>query len=422
MGSGRREPGPLTEPVALYIHFPFCISVCPYCDFVVYAGRAARGPENKVATLVDALVTEIELRGRAARLGSVYIGGGTPSLMTGAQVERLLMAADRHFGIAGDAEITLEVNPGREDRGDIADFEAAGVNRISIGAQSTEPGELKRLGRRHSASDVAATVAAARDAGIVSVSIDLLYDVPGQTIASWRATLDGTLQLDADHISAYALTVDDNEPSDDHLAPSRGATQWRTRARAEQDEDTAAQMYELADDRLSRAGFHWYEISNWSRGGHESRHNNAYWASAPWEAVGPGAHAFDGVSTRRWNAANLELYLSALAEHRLPPGGSDSGSREESAAERAILRLRTVAGLPNDVARQPQFQSAVTWGLANELIENQGKSMRLTRRGRLLSNELFVRLLPDRGFTQTGRSESLHSDPSRHVLEMGREL
>jgi oxygen-independent coproporphyrinogen-3 oxidase len=341
------------------------------------------------------------LRGRAARLGSVYIGGGTPSLMTGDQVGRLLTAADRHFGIASDAEITLEVNPGRDDRGDIGAFEAAGVNRVSIGAQSTQADELMRLGRRHSATDVAATVAAVRDAGVASVSVDLLYDVPGQTIASWRATLDDTLELDPDHISAYALTVDDNDPSDDHLTPTRGATKWRARARDEQDEETAAQMYELADDRLRRAGFAWYEISNWSRAGHESRHNNVYWASAQWEAVGPGAHAFDGISTRRWNAANLELFLAALAVHRLPPGGSQHGSRQEADAERAILRLRTAAGLPNEIARQPQFESAVSWGLANGLIENHGESIRLTRRGRLLSNELFVRLLPD-GAKATG--------------------
>ena len=392
-------PEPATpDPVALYIHFPLCLSVCPYCDFVVYGGRAARGPDNRVADLVEALVAEIGLRGRAARLGSVYMGGGTPSLMSPDQVARLLRAADDAFGIAAGAEVTLEVNPGPADRGDIAGFAAAGVNRISIGAQSLVPAELRRLGRRHSPGDVAQTVALARAAGVPSVSVDLLYDVPGQTIAAWRDSLDGTLALEPDHVSAYALTLDAHEPSDDHLASSRGATQWRARAGLEQDDDRAAQMYELADDRLARAGLSWYEISNWAAAGHASRHNNVYWNGAAWAAAGPGAHAFDGVSSRRWNAANLNSYIAALAVRHLPPGGQQTSTAAAADAERVILRLRTAAGLPNDVAQSPAFRSAVSWGVANGLLEEYGSpdnagGVRLTRRGRLLSNELFSRLL-----------------------------
>lgn len=389
------QPPAAPAPVALYIHFPFCISVCPYCDFVVYGGRAARGPDNRVAALVDALVTEIELRGRAARLGSVYIGGGTPSLMNGAQVARLLGAVDAHFGIADGAEIALEVNPGPADRGDMGEFATAGVSRVSIGAQSMHAAELHRLGRRHSPDDVATTVAGARRAGIRSVSIDLLYDVPGQTLSSWRASLDVTLAFEPDHVSAYALTLDHDEPADDHLRPTRGATQWRNRARAHQDEDRAARMYELADDLFAQHGLSWYEISNWSRPGHRSRHNNAYWASEPWEAVGPGAHAFDGVSTRRWNQANLERYIAALGARNLPPGNSETSTDAQSDAERAILLLRTVAGLPDAPARSPRFKSAVAWGENNGLLERNEGGVRLTRRGRLLSNELFARFLPD---------------------------
>jgi oxygen-independent coproporphyrinogen-3 oxidase len=335
------------------------------------------------------------LRGRAARLGSIYIGGGTPSLMTGEQVARLLGAADRHFGVATDAEVTIEVNPGPDDRGDIAAFAAAGVNRISIGAQSLDRDELKQLGRRHAADDVAATVVAARDAGMASISMDLLYDVPGQTIASWRATLVDTLALEPDHVSAYALTVDSHEPADDQLAPSRGAIDWRARARRGQDEDRAADMYELADDLLARAGLRWYEISNWSKPGHESRHNNVYWKGHAWEAVGPGAHAFDGTGTRRWNGANLELYVAALNEPRLPPGGSQRSTGAASDAERAILRLRTSGGLPRGVAMAPPFRSVVSWALENGLLEENGAAISLTRRGRLLSNEVFARLLPE---------------------------
>ena len=157
--------GTAVAPVALYVHFPFCLSICPYCDFVVYGGRAARGPDNQVARFVDALVTEIELRGRAAPLGSVYLGGGTPSLLAARDVDRILRAVDAAFGIADGAEITIEVNPGPADRGDLAGFAAAGVNRVSIGVQSADTGELARLGRRHSAADVATTLTQARAAG-----------------------------------------------------------------------------------------------------------------------------------------------------------------------------------------------------------------------------------------------------------------
>jgi len=325
----------------------------------------------------------------------VYIGGGTPSLLTSQQVARLLTAVDRHFGIAPGAEITLEVNPGRDDRGDIAAFADAGVNRISIGAQSLRASELRTLGRRHAAADVAATLGAARNAGVASVSVDLLYDVPGQTLASWRATLDDTLALKPDHISAYALTLDGHEVADDQLPPTRGATQWRARARRQQDEDAAANMYELADDVLTEAGLGWYEISNWSRPGHESRHNSVYWAGDAWEAVGPGAHAYDGRGTRRWNSANLDRYTAALAQRRLPPGGSERSDDDQSTAERAILKLRTAAGLPNAIARRREFRSAVSWAVENALVEQDGDVVRLTRRGRLLSNEVFARLLPE---------------------------
>lgn len=359
--------------------------MCPYCDFVVYGGSSARGPSNRIGAVVDALVTEIEVRGRAAPLRSVYLGGGTPSLMSAEQVSRILAAADSTFGIAPGAEITIEVNPALSDRGDISGFAAAGVNRLSIGAQSLHALELRALGRRHSPADVAATVAAARDAAIDNISVDLLYDVPGQTLASWRDTLHGTLDLRADHVSAYALTLDDHGTFGDRLAPSAGAARWRARARAGQDEDVAAEMYELADDLLGRAGLPWYEISNWALPGAESRHNMTYWHNEPWEAVGPGAHRFDG-ATRTWNSANLGAYVASLAVRELPPGAGEISTPDEA----IVLGLRTSKGVPGRA-----LGSALAWARAEALVEPaQHANVRLTRRGRLLSNELFSRLLP----------------------------
>jgi oxygen-independent coproporphyrinogen-3 oxidase len=408
---GRRAPAlSPSPPRALYIHFPFCLSVCPYCDFVVYGGAAARGARSRVDALVDALETEIGLRAAEARrsfpaapsLGSVYLGGGTPSLLSGGQVERLLGAAADGFGLAADAEVTLETNPGPADRGDLAGFRAAGVNRLSIGAQSMVPAELMRLGRRHSPADVADCVREARRAGFDNVSLDLLYDVPTQTLTSWRRSLTAALRLEPDHLSAYALALDDPDaeglagPTGDHLPLRPGARKWRERARPQQDEDRSAACYELADQLLERAGLAWYELSNWSQPGAESVHNMTYWRRLAHEAVGPGAHAFDGALTRRWNAARLDGYLAALSAVSLPPTGSETVDETTATAELAILSLRTRTGLPASLAGSPALRPSLAWARANGLLEpTEDDGFRLTMTGRLLSNELFAQLLPD---------------------------
>ena len=393
------------RPVALYVHFPFCLSICPYCDFVVYGGRAARGPGSRIDALLEALVVEIGLRGAGGPLASVYLGGGTPSLMSAEQVGRILGAANRQFGIKGDAEITIEVNPGPTERGDLAGFRAAGVNRLSVGAQSLGPAELRRLGRRHTPADIRGTVRVARQAGFDNISLDLLYDVPGQTVASFRDTLVGTLDLEPEHISAYALTLDDpggeglTGPLGDHLPTRPGARRWRHRATQDQDADRAAEMYELADDLLTAAGLAWYELSNWATPGRYSRHNVAYWSGAAWEAVGPGAHAFDGALTRRWNAARLDGYLAALlppngGQPTLPPGSGETSDDATAKAEKAILALRTRTGLQSVATDQSAFVETLAWGAEHRLLESSGSAVRLTRKGRLLSNEIFARLLP----------------------------
>jgi oxygen-independent coproporphyrinogen-3 oxidase len=323
-------PGQPLSPVGLYVHLPFCVARCPYCDFVVYAGAEARGPRARTERLYEAVGRELELRADAldARfggtwppLGSLYFGGGTPSLVPGEWLERLVATVRRRYGLAPDAEVTLEANPGPDERGDLAAFAAAGVNRVSFGAQSMDSGELRRLGRRHSPEDVAAAVTRTRAAGIGSVNLDLLYDVPGQSIAGWEATLRAALELRPDHLSLYALTLDDPDAEGltgevgDHLPTAPGARRWRDNARMDQDDDRAADQYLLAADLLAAAGWRGYEISNWARPGHESRHNLTYWERRPYEAVGPGAHAFDGV-IRRWNAAAMGPYVAALAPDR----------------------------------------------------------------------------------------------------------
>ena len=241
--------------------------------------------------------------------------------------------------LAPDAEVTLEANPGPDERGDAGALRAAGVNRLSLGAQSMSDAGLRRLGRRHHVADVVDAVAAARSGGIESISLDLLYDAPDASLAEWVETLAAALALAPDHLSLYALTLDDPDaegltgPGGDHLPTTAGARRWRAAARPRQDEDRAAAQYTHAVAQLAETGWRGYEISNWARPGHESRHNLVYWERRPYEAVGPGAHAFDGV-TRRWNAARLDGYLAALTP---ADGGAAQSQRGWLTALRPLL-------------------------------------------------------------------------------------
>jgi putative oxygen-independent coproporphyrinogen III oxidase len=408
-------PAP-AAPVALYVHVPFCRSLCPYCDFVVVAGAAAVGPRSRVSSYLRAVAAELDLRadaldtafggpGNDARpaLETVYVGGGTPSLLPAGAMAALLDQIRARFGLAPGAEVTLEANPGPDDRGDLAGLARAGITRISIGAQSLQPAELRALGRRHRPADVADAVAGAREAGIASVSIDLLYDVPGQTLASWTETLEAALALGPDHVSAYALTLDDPEaegltgPSGDHLPTPPGARRWREAARAAQDEDRAAGAYGLADAMLEASGYPWYELSNWARPGHESRHNLVYWERRPYAAVGPGAHSFDG-AMRQWNAAPLDAWMAALVSASggiaptMPPGGAESLDAATAETEALFLGLRLARGVPRNAVLSRI--DAFAWAAEHGLIEDgPDERVRLTLRGRLLSNELFARIV-----------------------------
>jgi oxygen-independent coproporphyrinogen-3 oxidase len=421
---------------------------------VVYSGGDARGRRSRTERLYAAIERELQLRADslderfgptygtagppagasgpapgvpsptpvAARqpLRTVYFGGGTPSLVPVEWLERLMATIRGRFAVAPDAEVTLEANPGADERGDAAAFRRAGVTRISFGAQSMDRAELRRIGRRHSPEDVAAAVAEARAAGIASINLDLLYDIPGQSVAAWQTTLEAALALGPDHLSLYALTLDDPDEEGitglegDHLPTPPGARRWRDRAREDQDDDRAADQYHLATDLLAERGWRGYEISNWARPGHESRHNLVYWHRESYEAAGPGAHAFDGL-TRRWNSAAMEQYVAALLPgarvHRdperdddrgrvspkLPPGGRETLGPDAAAAEQLILALRLDRGVAESAAAGPRFAEVRPWaesaGLVESVTLDGERRVRLTTRGRLLSNELFARLL-----------------------------
>jgi oxygen-independent coproporphyrinogen-3 oxidase len=417
MGVEGQAEAAVKPPVGLYIHIPFCVSLCPYCDFVVYAGAAARGRRSRVAAFVDALEAELTLRADALderfgpvgsttrpALDTVYLGGGTPSLLPSEAVAEVLGIVRERYGLAEGAEATIEANPGRDERGDPGSLKRAGINRISFGAQSFDALELARLGRRHRVRDITDAVVAAREAGIGSINLDLLYDIPSGSLATWIDSLELALSLAPDHLSLYALTLDDPDaegltgPTGDHLPVRKGARRWRNDAVQDQDEDLAAAQYHHAVHRLAEDGWHGYEISNWARAGHESRHNLAYWERKPYEAVGPGAHAFDSV-TRRWNAARFDGYLAALSPAdgsppRVPPGGSEIVDERTAASESVILGLRTDRGVPRSAAHAPPLADWFGWALAAELLHvTDDDRVVLTTRGRLLSNELFSRLV-----------------------------
>jgi oxygen-independent coproporphyrinogen-3 oxidase len=386
---------------------------------VVIAGAAAFGPRSRMGGYLTAVEREIDLRANAsdtafgalgemrsgvqrAPLETLYLGGGTPSLLPSEQLASLISRVRDRFGLASGAEVTLECNPGADERGDFTASVQAGVTRFSIGAQSMDVAALRDLGRRHGPDDVAASIREARAAGATSVSIDLLADLPGVSLESWARSLDAALALQPDHISVYALTLalggaDEGEGIvDDRLATPAGAIAWRQRAAAEQDEERGAQELELLDTQLPAAGLNWYEISNWARAGHTSRHNRLYWERASVEAVGPGAHAFDGAA-RRWNSANLDAWEEALTNGELPPGGASVQlSDRDAAAEALVLSLRMARGVDREDAVAQGFAEALIWGEANGVLAphpEDATRVQLTMRGRLLSNELFSRIV-----------------------------
>ena len=326
----------MTEPLALYIHWPFCLAKCPYCDFNSHVRE--RIPQ---ARFRDAL--RAELAWEAARLGprqltSVFFGGGTPSLMEPETVAALLDDARRLFAASDDIEITLEANPTSVEAGKLADFRAAGVNRISLGVQSLDPVALGLLGRQHSADQAIAALEIARRI-FPRISFDLIYARPGQTLADWRAELRRALDLAADHLSLYQLTI---EPGTAYEAAFRRGDIVLP------DEDTAAQLYEATADVAAGFGLAPYEVSNYAAPGAESRHNLAYWRYQDYAGIGPGAHGrvtLDGVlnATRRHRAP--EPWAERVEQHGHGTTHQDPVPPLDRAREMLLMGLRLSEGV-----------------------------------------------------------------------------
>ncbi len=391
---------------ALYIHIPFCLQRCLYCDFNTYAGLLALRPAYGEAL-------KQELQTWRARLGadwhpaSVYFGGGTPSLMPANLIAELLRLAEP----APDAEITLEANPGTVSEAYLLSLREGGVNRLSLGVQAYPDQALRRLGRIHTWEEAVASVRLARAAGFTHLSLDVMFGLPGQTLEAWRETLEAVLALAPEHLSLYALTLEEGTPLAEQVAAGDLPAP---------DAEVAAAMYELASERLGQAGFWQYEISNWARGHHNpptlwpyppagrtealgpwvARHNLTYWRNEPWLGLGAGAHSWLG--GRRWaNLAQPDAYIAALRASQSPVAEVEDIPLTLEMGETMMLGLRLAEGV--DAAR---FQSRFGRSLAavyaevlppllrQGLVEWREGHLRLTEHGRLLGNHVFAAFLP----------------------------
>ena len=350
-----------TPPFGVYVHIPFCAKRCDYCAFATWTDRM-----HLVDAYLDACVTDLE---RARRDGlppatSVFFGGGTPSLVPAAS----LMGVLDHIERTSDAEVTVECNPDTVTADLLHHYRRGGVNRLSFGVQSMVPHVLASLGRTHDPANVVSCVRAAREAGFESFNLDLIYGAAGESVDDWRASLDGALTLAPPHVSAYGLTVEPGTPLADE--PERHP-----------DDDDQADKYLIADRALREGGLESYEISNWARPGFECKHNLLYWSQGEYLGIGCAAHSHrDG--TRWWNVRTPERYVAAIDEDRSPIAASEHLDDDERRIEGLQLALRTRGGVP---------RGALPDGL-DDLVEPQGDRVVLTVRGRLLANEVALRL------------------------------
>lgn len=367
-----------TRPLGLYLHIPFCRSKCAYCDFYSLAWS-----EDRADAYCAALAAS--LRGAAPRAAgyaadTVYFGGGTPSLLAPKRLARLLETVFDCFSVAHGAEITLEANPeSARDADALRTLRDAGFNRLSLGMQSADDGELREIGRVHTAAQTAEAVEAARRAGFDNLSLDLIYGLPRQTAARWQESLTAAVALAPEHLSCYALKVEPGTPLYARRADA-----------ALPGDDAQADMYLDAVDFLVGRGYAQYEISNFARPGYESRHNLKYWTLGEYLGFGPGAHSDFGA--RRFALTrDLDAFLAGRAAY-----GEDAEiSPRERTAERVMLGLRTARGVSPDELSVPFDAAEAVFAEceAHGLAQRRGERRRLTPRGFLVSNEIILRVL-----------------------------
>ncbi|WP_234587288.1 radical SAM family heme chaperone HemW [Micromonospora sp. MH99] len=376
----------------VYVHVPFCASRCGYCDFNTYTAAELGGGASREA-YADTVLAELALAARVLgdspppRVDTVFVGGGTPTLLPADDLARILDGIDRTWGLAADVEVTTEANPESVTPESLRRLRAAGYTRISLGMQSASPGVLAILDRKHSAGRATAAALEARDAGFEHVNLDLIYGTPGERPEDFAATLEQVVAAGVDHVSAYALIVEDG---------TRLAARMRRGELAYPSDDVAADRYLAAEAALDAAGLSWYEVSNWARTDDaRCRHNLLYWTGADWWGLGPGAHSHVG-GVRWWNVKHPTTYAQRLASGASPGLAREVLTVDEAHMEDVMLRLRLASGLPLavlDAAGRAGAERALAGGLLVAGDYAAGRAV-LTLRGRLLADAVVRDLLP----------------------------
>jgi oxygen-independent coproporphyrinogen-3 oxidase len=378
------------RPFGFYVHVPFCVTRCGYCDFNTYTATEL-GPGAAQRDYADTAIEEVRLARRILGetdlpVETVFFGGGTPTLLPAEDLSRILAAIDAEFGLKAGAEVTTEANPESVDQRYLDKLREGGFNRVSFGMQSAREHVLKVLDRQHTPGRAGQAVLEARKAGFEHVNLDLIYSTPGESDDDWRASLAAAVAAEPDHVSAYSLIVEEG---------TRLSARIRRGELPMPDDDVAADRYLIADAMLAEAGFRWYEVSNWATSDEaRCRHNLLYWTGGDWWAVGPGAHSHVG-GTRWWNVKHPAPYAQRLAEGVSPAHAREELTGDDRATERLMLELRLDTGYPlAEVAprARPRVASALADGLLEVEAFKAGR-MVLTLRGRLLADALVRDLL-----------------------------
>jgi oxygen-independent coproporphyrinogen III oxidase len=364
------------EAAGLYVHIPFCLTRCGYCDFNTYAGL-----DHLSGRYVEALMAQADMLAGGwdgVPFASLFLGGGTPTTLPVSAIRRLFSHFGRAFAFEPEAEVTAEANPDTVDERYLGKLGEAGINRLSIGVQSFDPGVLQALERIHSADSARGAYTAARRAGLRNVNLDLIYGANTETLRSWRRTLSEAIDLRPEHLSCYALTIEPATPLGREVAAGLVPPP---------DPDLQAEMYDRACSMLAEAGYEHYEISNWALPGRRSVHNMGYWEGRPYLGLGAGAHSYRA-GRRWWNVRPPQQYLGDIEAGRLPIGGSELLTEDQKGMERLLLGLRASDGVPVEWI---DAERAATF-IADGLAERRSDRLVLTERGMFVANDLVLAL------------------------------
>ena len=382
----------MTRPLSFYIHIPYCVKRCGYCDFNTYTPGELK-PGSDIAQVsngyIDLLIQESKIARKEVKttkpIATIFFGGGTPTLMEPADLGRVLNSLEADFSFASDIEITIEANPDTVSKAKLAALREIGINRISFGMQSAVPHVLAVLDRTHNPDNVIKATTWAREVGFEQVSVDLIYGAPGETLEDWETTIDAALALPITHISAYALIVESG---------TKLAAQVKRGEVIIPEDDQTADKYLMADEKFRKAGFDWYELSNWAKPEGECRHNIAYWEGADWWGLGPGAHSH--LNGRRfWNVKHPTAYRERLEVEKSPVMDSEELSLEEMESERVMLEIRLPRGLAkSSLASESlaRLESYLTGGQISQVHWDQGR-ISLTISGRLMADRIVREIL-----------------------------